>query len=53
MVVFTGSFGVHTKFTQKLDENQIRAGNEEKSSTNSRDFAIDMSNLDVTLTLSR
>jgi len=53
MVVFTGSFGVHTKFAQKLDENQIRAGNEEKSSPNSRDFAIDMLNLDVTLMLSR
>jgi len=53
MVIFTGSFGVHTKFAQKLDENRIRAGNEEKSSTNSRDFAIDMLNLDATLTLSR
>ena len=27
MVIFTGSFSVHTKFAQKLDENWIRAGN--------------------------
>ena len=51
MVVFTGSVSVHAKFTQKLDENWIRAGDKEKSGPNSRDFAIDMSNLNVTLTL--
>jgi len=53
MVIFTGSVSLHTKFTQKLDNNWIRAGDEEKNSLDSRHFAIDMSNLDVTLTLLR
>ena len=50
-VIFTGSVSLHTKFAQKLDNNQIRAGDEEKNSLDSRHFAVDMSNLDITLTL--
>jgi len=50
MAVVAGSVGVHAKFVRKLDENRTRAGDEEKSGPNSRDFAIDMSNLNATLT---
>src|SRR5260221_8530812 len=44
-----GSVGVHAKFARKLDENRTRAGDDEKSGPISRDFAIDMSNLDAAL----
>ena len=50
MTVVAGSVGVHAKFVRNLDENRTRAGNEDKSGPNSRDFAIDMSNLNATLT---
>lgn len=50
MTVVAGSVGVHAKFVRKLDENRTRAGDEEKSGPNSMDFAIDMSNLNATLT---
>jgi len=50
MTVVAGSIGVHAKFVRNLDENRRRAGEEEKNGPNSRDFAIDMSNLNATLT---
>ena len=50
MTVVAGSVGIHAKFVRKLDENRTRAGDEERSGPNSRDFAIDMSNLNATLT---
>jgi len=50
MAVVAGSVGVHAKFVRKLDENRPRAGEEEKNGPNSRDFAVDMSNLNATLT---
>lgn len=50
MTVVAGSVGVHAKFVQRLYENHTRAGDEEESSPNSRDFAIGMSNLNATLT---
>ena len=49
MAVVAGSVGVHAKFVRRLDENRTRAGDEE-SGPNSGDFAIDMSNLNATLT---
>ena len=50
MAVVAGSLGVHAKFERNLDENRTRAGDEEKSRPNPRDSAIDMSNLNATLT---
>jgi Ca2+-transporting ATPase len=50
MAVVAGSVGVHAKFVRKLDGNWTRAGDEEKSGPNSRDFVIDMLNLNATLT---
>src|SRR5579863_955631 len=49
MTVVAGSVGIHAKFVRRLDENPTRAGGKEKSGPNSRDFAIDMSNLNATL----
>jgi len=51
MAAFTGSVSVHAKFAWKWDEDRIRAGDEGKSKSerpNSRDFAIDMLNLNTT-----
>jgi P-type Ca2+ transporter type 2C len=49
MTVVAGSVGIHAKFVPRLNENPTRAGDEERSGPNSRDFAIDMSNLNATL----
>jgi len=49
MAVVAGTVGIHAKFVRKLDENPTRACDEERSGPNSRDFAIDMSNLNATL----
>jgi len=50
MTVVAGSVSVHIKFVQNLDENRPRTGEEEKNGPNSRHCAIDMSNLNTTLT---
>jgi len=50
MTVVVGSVGVHAKFVRRLDENLTRADDEERSGPNSGDFAIDLSNLNATLT---
>jgi Ca2+-transporting ATPase len=49
MTVVAGSVGIHAKFVRRLNENRTRAGDEERSGPNSRDFAVDMSNLNATL----
>ena len=49
MTVVAGSVGIHAKFVRRLDENPTRAGDKQRSGPNSRDFAIDMSNLNTTL----
>jgi P-type Ca2+ transporter type 2C len=49
MAVVAGTVGIHAKFVRKLDENPTRACDEERSGPNSRDFAIDMSKLNATL----
>jgi len=49
MSVVAGSVGVHAKFVRRLDENPTRACDKERSGPNSRDFAIDMSKLNATL----
>jgi P-type Ca2+ transporter type 2C len=50
MAVVAGSVGIHAKFIRKLDKNRTRAGDKERCGTNSRDFAINMLNLNATLT---
>jgi Ca2+-transporting ATPase len=51
MTVVVGSVGVHAKFVRRLDENLTRADEEEeRSGPNSGDFAIELSNLNATLT---
>jgi len=52
MTVFPGSVGAHTsaRFARKLDENTKRASSKIRSYPNSRDFAIDLSNLNATRT---
>jgi len=49
MTVFAGSVGAHTsaRFARKLDENTKRASSKKRSYPNSRDFAIDLSNLNA------
>ena len=50
MAVVAGAVGIHAKFVRRLDENPTRAGDEERSGPNSGDFAIDLSDLNATLT---
>ena len=50
MTVVAGSIGVNAKFVRRLDENPARAGNEDTSRPNSRDFAVDLLNLNSALT---
>ena len=50
MAVVAGSIGIHAKFFRQLDENQARAGNEDTNRPNAKDFAVDISNLNSTLT---
>ena len=50
MTVVAGCVGIHAKFVRKLDQNYERTGRAERSGSNARDFAIDMSNLNKTLT---
>ena len=50
MTVVAGSIGIHAKFVRKLSENQARAGNEDSSGPNAKDFAVDISNLNSILT---
>jgi Ca2+-transporting ATPase len=50
MAVVVGSIGVHAKFVRRLDENPSRAGNEDSSRPNARDFAVDLLNLNSALT---
>ena len=50
MTVVAGSIGIHAKFVQRLDENPARAGNEDASRPNAKDFAIDLLNLNTVLT---
>jgi Ca2+-transporting ATPase len=50
MTVVAGSIGVHAKFVRKLDENLARAGNEDTNRPNANDFAVDILNLNSTLT---
>src|SRR5882757_1423128 len=50
MTVVAGSIGIHAKFVRKLDENPTRAGKEDTNRPNARDFAVDILNLNSTLT---
>jgi P-type Ca2+ transporter type 2C len=50
MTVVAGSIGIHAKFVRKLDENPTRAGNEDTNRPNAKDFAVDILNLNSTLT---
>ena len=50
MTVVAGCVGIHAKFVRRLDQNYERTGRAERSGPNARDFAIDMSNLNKTLT---
>ena len=50
MTVVAGSIGIHAKFVWRLNENPARAGDEQRSGSNARDFSIDMSNLNSVLT---
>ncbi len=50
MTVVAGSIGIHAKFVRKLDENPARAGNEDTSGPNAKDFAVDILNLNSALT---
>jgi Ca2+-transporting ATPase len=50
MAVVAGSIGIHAKFARQLDENPARAGNEDTSRPNAKDSAVDISNLNSTLT---
>ena len=50
MTVVAGSIGIHAKFVRKLGENQARAGKEDSSGPNAKDFAVDISNLNSILT---
>jgi P-type Ca2+ transporter type 2C len=50
MTVVAGSIGIHAKFVRRLDENPARAGNEDTNRPNARDFAVDILNLNSTLT---
>jgi P-type Ca2+ transporter type 2C len=50
MTVVAGSIGIHAKFVRKLDENPARAGKEDSNRPNAKDFAVDILNLNATLT---
>jgi P-type Ca2+ transporter type 2C len=50
MTVVAGSIGIHAKFVRKLDENPARAGKEDTNRPNAKDFAVDILNLNSTLT---
>lgn len=50
MAVVAGSIGIHAKFVRKLDENPARAGKEDMNRPNAKDFAVDILNLNSTLT---
>ena len=49
MTVVAGSIGIHAKFVRKLDENPTKASNEDTSRPNARDFAIELSILNMVL----
>lgn len=50
MTVVAGSIGIHAKFVRKLDENPARARKEDTNRPNPKDFAVDILNLNSTLT---
>jgi Ca2+-transporting ATPase len=50
MTVVAGSIGIHAKFVRKLDSNPARAGKEDTNRPNAKDFAVDILNLNSTLT---
>jgi Ca2+-transporting ATPase len=50
MTVVAGSIGIHAKFVRKLDENPARVGKEDTNRPNAKDFAVDILNLNATLT---
>ena len=50
MAVVAGSISIHAKFVWKLDEDPARAGKEDTNCPNAKDVAVDISNLNSTLT---
>jgi Ca2+-transporting ATPase len=50
MTVVAGSIGIQAKFVRQLDENPARAGSEDTNRPNAKDSAVDISNLNSTLT---
>jgi Ca2+-transporting ATPase len=49
MTVIAGTVGVHAKFMRRLEEGRERTSSEARSSSNTRDFIIDLANLNEVL----